>query len=171
MSQQERILPTSISKYPGHIWQSGNRYRVAFKPIDSTTKRETRRFETYEEASNYLQFRSECENYSRVKNIIYRHSSNDDNHYYSVQLSNGKVMLFEEIDLDLVQSRIWFYNNKGYTQCSKPVNDTVLPSTLFHVCMMGGPAEKGHEYIHLNGERCDNRHRNVHKEKKTRKIR
>lgn len=154
------ILPTSIAKYPGHIWKTDTGYRIGL--VNTDTKRETHRFATREEAFAYIRLRSECEAYARVKNIIYR-----ENDYLRMSLpGNGASMLFDECDLPLVQSHVWHSNNKDYVQCSKSEN---LPSTLFHVCIMGGNAPDGYEYVHLNGDRRDNRHCNITVAKKTRK--
>ena len=153
------ILPTSVAKYPGHIWKTDTGYRIGF--TDTEAKRETRRFPTYEQAFAYLQLRSECEDYIRVKNLIY-HGSN----HLEMRLAGGTSMLFDECDLALAQAYVWHHNNKGYVQCS---SNPSLPSTLFHVCLMGGNAPEGYEYVHLNRNGHDNRRCNITIARKTRK--
>lgn len=155
----QHIMPTSITKYPGHIWKSGQTYRACFTSMGKS-ERHTRRFDTYPEAFDYLCYLSEKEGNKRVKNMIYRHFEG----HYSVMLSNGEYMQFDETYLDLVQSHVWFMSTKGYVQCNKSKE---LPSTLFHVCVMG-KAPDGFETIHLNGKRNDNRIENMRFVKKTR---
>ena len=153
MSDIEIILPTSIDKYPGYIWLSDNgKYRAYFTPVGSK-RGNSKRFDTYNEAFEYLQFMSLCEGNVRVKNIIYADNTNG----YSVALTGGKSMRFSEIDLSLVHEHIWFSHNKGYVCRYKKKGDE---STLFHTCMMG-KAKDGYEFIHLNKDKGDNRRENV----------
>lgn len=152
-------MPLLIAKYPGHIYKTETGYRIGFSSINSS-ERHSRRFAAYDEAFDYLRYLSENECNKRVKNIIYR----DVNGEYSVSLSNGDYMLFDEVDLPLVQSSIWYASTKGYVQCSKRDDTT---STLFHVCVIGR-APDGQETIHINKNRRDNRRANMCFRKKTR---
>ncbi len=155
----EVILPLLASKYSGHIWQTDSGYRLGFSSIDK--KRHTKRFATYEDAFNYLKLLNECENNVRVKNIIQKDKLKD---FYTVSMTKNRVMLFDEIDLPLVQAHIWFMHNKGYIHCTKKDE---LPSTLFHVCATG-PIDNACEIKHLNKQKHDNRRCNIPVSKRTR---
>lgn len=162
MNTDDIIMPTLASKYPGSVSRTSNgSYRLDFTFTD-TGVRYSSRFTTYDDAREHLQWLSEREGNTRVKNIIYREPGATT---YIVELTGGHTMRFDEVDLPLVQAHVWFYDNRGgYVRCSAKSS---LPSTLFHVCAMP-PIDESHEFVHLNGECNDNRRCNIAARKRTR---
>ena len=171
--EEDIILPTKLFKYPGCVWQESivrtkKRFRAAYPlavedPV-SKNRKVYDQFDTEKEAIAFIVAQSELDGHNRVKNVIHK----VDNHY-ECELSGGKRLLFDKEDMTLVQSYTWRSHTTGHVQTNK---FDELPSTLFHLCVMGKPDEK-HEVTHLNGRKNDNRRANmkiVPRHSRTKKI-
>lgn len=160
------IMPTLLSKYPGCIRnKKKKRSRKCYQALynnnnntdeESQTKKKRKlcaSFEEYEDALDFIMTQAALDPKCRIKNIIH----NMDTHY-ECELTQGERLLFDEVDMPLVQAHVWCIQPSGHTRtCKKPQ----LPSTLFHLCVMNDELGHGDEVIHLNGKKNDSRRHNM----------
>ena len=161
MRSGDLILPNNHKKYPASISYSENvrckkKYRAFFNlyepdPISKKLKVHGT-FMTYEDAFDFVKEQSTIDCNNRVKNVI---TKVDD--YYECELTQGQAMLFDFLDIDLVQNFTW---RSGATGIAMTNYDDSLVSCCFHKCILG-KLEEGYEILHVNGNKYDNRRQNL----------
>lgn len=152
----EIIMPLTINKYHGCIYlrkdQNSVKYTGEFR--NKSNKRLNERFDSFDEGFDWIKLQNELEGNEKVKNIIYKRGEE-----YQCTLTQDVIMLFDEEDIRLVQSHIW-YTNTGYA-CTKMIGLNGDSTTFrFHTMLIGYPPN-GYVTDHKDRNRANNKNSNL----------